>query len=155
MKTPKISLIFLLVSMLALSACAGLQDLLPETGPPEEPAPTLATTSWELVSYGEPGSEIPVIEETEVTLEFQDDSQAVGYGGCNSFGAQYEVRGGALSFTELITTEIACLQEGVMEQEQAYYDALLNAGEFELAEGQLRIWYQDGQRVLNLVQAPD
>ena len=151
MKTFRISTILLLVGVLVLSACAALQDILPETGatPDPEPAPTLAMTSWTLVSYGEPGSEAEVIAGTEVTLEFQDDMQAAGLGGCNSFGAQYEATNGDISFTEIISTLIACEEEGVMEQEAAYFQALENAEEFELIDGDLRIYYDNGQRVLN------
>jgi putative lipoprotein len=153
MKISPIRIALLVVGILALSACAALQDVLPETGPTPEPAPALEMTNWNLVSYGEPGAATPVLEDTEVTLQFQEEGQAVGLGGCNSFGAQYEVANATIAFNEVITTEIACLGEGVMEQEQIYYDALLTAGEFELANGQLRIWYSDGQQVLNFVEA--
>jgi heat shock protein HslJ len=155
MKTYRVSTILLLVSVLLLSACAAVQDILPETGPtPDpEPAPALEMTSWNLVSYGEPGSETQIIEGTEVTLEFQDTTQAAGLGGCNSFGAQYQATNGDISFTEIISTLIACEEEGVMEQEDAYFQALENAEEYELMDGELRIWYDQGQRVLNFEEA--
>jgi heat shock protein HslJ len=155
MKTYRLSTILLLVSVLLLSACAAVQDILPETGPTPgpEPAPTLAMTSWTLVSYGELGAEAQVIDGTEVTLEFQDDTLAAGLGGCNSFGAQYEATNGDISFTEIVSTLIACEEEGVMEQEEAYFQALENAKEFELMDGELRIWYDNRQRVLNFEEA--
>ena len=145
------------ILVLTLAACGPLENVLPETGgtgtAEPGPAPDLVGTSWRLVSYGEPGSETQVIEGTEVTLQFQDAGQAVGSGGCNSFGAQYRAENGTLTFSEIITTEIACLDENVMEQEQTYYQALQNAGEFEMAEGQLTIWVDGGQRVLNFAEA--
>lgn len=68
------------------------------------------------MSYGEPRAEIPVMAETELTLEFQEDGQARGSGGCNAFGARYEIADGMISFTEIIFTEIACPGVGAMEQ---------------------------------------
>jgi len=102
-------------------------------------------------SYGEPGSESPVLEGTKVTLQFQDENQAGGSGGCNTFGAQYAVSDGVISITEIESTLMACTAEGVMEQEEQYYDALQAAGEFDLRDGELRIWYNDGEGVLNFV----
>ena len=133
--------IFIGFLILILSACA----------PVEEPvSPTnLSDTQWQLMSYGEPGSETPVIEETEVVLLFEGDGQASGSSGCNSFGAQYEVANSTISISELIATEIACPGEGIMEQEMAYFQALRSAESFELIDGELRIWYNDG--VLNFV----
>lgn len=138
--------------VLILPACAPAPNgALPETGDGQEPDTTgnLANTSWRLVSYGEPGSEIPVLAETEVTLEFEAGTHAGGSSGCNSFGAQYEGTDGELSFTEIISTLMACEEGGVMEQEQLYIQALQTAGGFELSGDQLTIHYGDGQGVLN------
>lgn len=128
--------------ILAMSACAPANGEVPE----------LTSTRWRLVSYGEPGSEIPVIEDTEVTLQFDEENRAGGSGGCNTFGAEYEVANDRLSFGEIESTLIGCIAEGVMEQEAEYYDALWTAEEFELTEDELRIWYGDGHGVLNFVR---
>ena len=154
MRTRNRGLIYLIIGILilTLSACAPSDGGLPDTGNDQPGSETgLANTRWRLVSYGEQGSETQVIEGSEVTLQFEDSNQAGGSGGCNTFGAQYEVLDGRLSFTQIISTEIACTAEGVMEQEQQYFQALQTAGEFELTEGQLTIWYSDGQAVLNFV----
>jgi heat shock protein HslJ len=139
--------------ILTLSACAPSDGALSDTGDNQQPGSEtgLANTRWRLVSYGEPGSETQVIEGTEVTLQFEEGNQAGGSGGCNTFGAEYEVLDGSLAFTQIISTEIACTAEGVMEQEQQYFQTLQNAGEFELTNGQLTIRYGDRQGVLNFV----
>lgn len=126
-----------------LSACALVDD-------PAAPI-DLTGTQWRLTSYGEPGSETQIIEETEVTLQFEQEGQAGGSGGCNSYGAQYEIFNGTISFTEMMATEMACDGEGVMDQEAAYFQALRSAESFELIDGELKIWYNDGQSVLNFV----
>jgi heat shock protein HslJ len=111
---------------------------------PGEPTP-LAGTQWSLISFREEGAETPVIEGNEPTLQFQEGGQASGTGGCNQFGSQYTVTGSRLNIHEIVTTEMACLEEGVMKQEQRYYQALQSASEFEIADDQLRITYGDGQ----------
>jgi heat shock protein HslJ len=102
---------------------------------------------------GAPGAEAPVVPGTEITLTFQSGGQAGGSGGCNSYGSQYQVQDGTISFDAIITTEMACLDEGVMDQEQRYYQALQAAGTYELAGDQLKITSGDGQVVLNFVRS--
>ena len=131
------------VLILALSACAILDG----------DASELEDTRWRLESYGDPGSQTPVMEDTEVTLHFESGEQAGGSGGCNSFGARYQVSDGTISFSEIVSTEIYCTAEGVMEQERAYFEALRTADEFEVTDDQLRIRYGDGQGVLTFVRS--
>ena len=142
-------LVYLLMGalILPLTACAAINDGIQmpggngsETG--------LANTHWKLVSYGQPGSETPVIEGTGVTLQFEDDSQAGGSGGCNTFGAQYEVSDdNRLSIVDIVSTLIACSDEGLMDQETEYFDALRTAEGFEFTGESLKIRYAGG--VLN------
>ncbi len=141
------------LTIVLMSTCARLAEWVPGIVNDREPDPeaALANTEWMLDSYGEPGAENPVLEETEVTLRFGEEGHAGGFTGCNTFGAQYVVADGTLSFSEIIATEIAC--PGVMEQEREYLRALRTAGEFELTDNRLRIWYDEGERVLNFVKA--
>jgi heat shock protein HslJ len=156
-------LLFCMVFLLA--ACAPVIG--PQPGPTNTPgaAPppsqtatpgageALAGTNWTLVSYGAPGAETPVIPGTTVTLEFGPGGQAGGSGGCNSYGAPYEVQGNVLSFGQLTSTLIACEGEGTGEQETLFFQALDNAGRFELAGDRLAIWYNAEQGRLNFVMS--
>lgn len=141
------------LTIVLVSACARLAEWVPGIVNDREPdtEAALINTEWVLESYGEPGAETPVLEETEVILQFGEEGHAGGFTGCNTFGAQYTVADGTLSFKEIIATEIAC--PGLMEQEREYLRALRTAGEFELTDHQLRIWYDEGERVLNFVGA--
>lgn len=146
-------LIYFLAGMLALSiaGCTGITEIIPVTGGAQTPDSNslLANTRWKLVSYGEPGSELPVVEGSDVTLLFEAGSQAGGSGGCNTFGAQYDVSGNrALLITEVVSTEIAC-EDGLMEMEAKYLEALQSADRFEVFGDHLTIHYGNGQGVLN------
>lgn len=122
---------------------------IPQTGSSPQADAELSGTKWKLVSFSEAGLETPVIEESTITLGFDSDGQAGGSGGCNSYGASYEVRENMLSLGEITHTMMACEAEGVGEQEQGYLQALETAGRFERTEDRLTIWYGDGQSTLN------
>lgn len=117
--------------------------------PTNENENLLANTQWTLGSFGPVGAETPVLAGTAVTLTFEAGGQAGGSGGCNTFGANYQVQRNTLTFGEITSTLMACTEAGVTEQEQHYLEALRTAGEFEQTGDQLVIYYDDGQGALN------
>jgi heat shock protein HslJ len=113
---------------------------------------SLANSHWRLVSYGESGSESPVLEGTDFTLQFEDSSQAGGNTGCNTFGARYEVSaGGRISITEITSTLMACNEEALVEQESQVLDALRSAESFELNGESLSIHYKGGVLIFSRI----
>jgi len=109
-------------------------------------------SQWSLVSFGEGETETPVIEGSTLTLEFGEEGQAGGSGGCNSYGAKYEVKGNTLTIQEITSTLMACADEPVMQQELQYLGALEAATSFEMAGDTLTILYNDGKGRLNFVK---
>jgi heat shock protein HslJ len=136
--------------LLILAACSA--DGGPAAGDKDHESVDLSNTRWQLVSFTESGSEIPAVEETAVTLIFQADAQAGGSGGCNTFGAQVQVTGSRIAFSEIVSTLMACTRPGVDEQERRYFEALGAAGEFEWTGNRLTIHYDDGRGELNFIQ---
>jgi heat shock protein HslJ len=147
------NLIYIVAGLLALAlaACGSLPAT--ETPAVEETAVTdaLADTQWTLVSMGAPGAASPVVAGSTITLAFETGNQAAGSGGCNSYGGAYQVEGGALSFSSVASTLMACADPAVNDQEGQYYQALQTAVKFELTGNQLVIWYDGGQKALTFV----
>lgn len=125
----------------------------PAAEEPSEEAQELSGTAWNLESLGPAGSETEVMEETTIVLSFDSAQELGGTGGCNSYGAGYTVEDGMLVLGELVTTLIACDDQAVMDQELRYYEALRAAGEYELSEDELTIWYEDGESALHFTRA--
>ena len=109
-------------------------------------------SKWSLVSFGKTGAETPVVEGSTITLEFNDDSQLGGSGGCNSYGAQYTLEGQTLTVKEVVSTLMACADDLVMQQETQYFTALQNISSFEISGDALTIYYDNGQSQMNFVK---
>jgi putative lipoprotein len=106
----------------------------------EEKKVKLEDHLWSLVALnGE-----PLIKNTLITLEFEDD-QAVGSGGCNRYFTSYERSKPELSFGPIGSTEMFCeMPEGTMDQETAYFGALEAATTFTIEGVQLQIFNDAG-----------
>jgi heat shock protein HslJ len=112
----------------------------------------LASTEWNLVSFGMSGRDSPVSEGRSVTLKFGSDGRAGGSGGCNSYSGQYREQGQQLSFSSILSTKRACVEQRANQQEQQYFAALETARSFRLSGERLTIVYGNGRSVLNFVR---
>jgi heat shock protein HslJ len=122
-----------------LAACAtGTQE------PSPTPRPVLVDTEWVLISLD--GS--PLIEQTQITLNLGEASLD-GSAGCNTYGASYAAAEDSLRLSGLYWTEMGCTEpEGVMDQEQAYLDALSAAARFRLDGDGLEVYDEAGASIL-------
>lgn len=103
----------------------------------------LAETEWQLIRRD---GQAPISEHVP-TLSFDDAGMVNGSSGCNTFFSRYQVAGDALMFEEIATTEMDCLEDGVMEQEAAFYDALARTTTHLMREGRLTLSSASGQLV--------
>jgi heat shock protein HslJ len=88
-KATIIALVFLV-----FAGCTPKPGSIPNTGDGQTPKADnkLLNTSWSLVSFGQPSAQMPVIEGSKVTLQFNAEGEASGSGSCNSYSAQYHVK---------------------------------------------------------------
>jgi len=113
----------------------------------------LTGIDWRLVSLGPAGSETTVVAGTTVTLRFAEDNRASGSTGCNNYGGTYQVRGDNISFSRLVSTRRACLDQNANEQEQRFLSTLGAANRFRLSARRLTILSERGRSVLNFIDS--
>jgi heat shock protein HslJ len=118
--------IALVLTALMAACAAAAQDQPPAQGG------TLQGTDWVLVSLN--GNAL--MEGKAVTLRFGETS-IEGSGGCNTYGGSYTASEDGLRLSDVSWTEMACVEpKGIMEQEQAYFQALNAAARYRVAQGQ-------------------
>jgi heat shock protein HslJ len=107
---------------------------------------------WFLFSLIVDGKEYAVPEQ-KMNLQFGEGNQANGLAGCNNFGGNYQAgKDGSINFDKLNSTKMAC--EGVMEQENAYLQALSQVKLYHFDNGKLILSSLDGKTNLVFVKPP-
>ncbi len=93
----------------------------------------LTDNPWQATKIADQDGELAAaIEDIPAFIEFED-GQATGHGSCNRLFGPYEVsENGDLSFGEMGTTMMACL-DAVMQQEQAFLAALASVDAYSIA----------------------
>lgn len=113
----------------ALSACSSL------------PAPQLQSMQNYQVEWI---GERPLIDNSMLTLKLLDANRASGMAGCNTWTAEYQLKGEHLSLRNIATTRKLCAP-ALMEQEQRFLTALADIQRWEFAEHQqLLLWPAQG-----------
>jgi len=119
------------LSLALLTACAG-SGVGGEIGSPD-----LQGTAWTLVKLNG-NNPVP---DTTITLTFEEREGVQGVGGsagCNGYGGGYKQDGSSVSFSDLVSTMMAC-EQPIMDQEISYLGALGSVREFALEGGLLHL----------------
>ncbi|NOK76875.1 MAG: hypothetical protein GFH24_608316n70 [Chloroflexi bacterium AL-N5] len=103
-------------------------------------------TEWQLVAYGAPASVQMPLPDYLPTIRF-DATSLSGNAGCNTYGGDYTISGSDLTVADLFATEMACADQGAMDQEMAYLQLLSAVQTFTLADGKLTLNAPDGTLV--------
>lgn len=82
------------------------------------PAQIIGTTEWHLTQLNGTAIITPV-----VTLQLTDTTIG-GQGFCNSYHGPLTIDGNTIKFDNIASTRRICVEDGVMQQEQAYFAAL-------------------------------
>ncbi len=103
----------------------------------------LEGSEWTLVSLN---GKAP-IQDHPITIQF-NGTEVGGSAGCNGYGGQYEVEGTRLQVRGIGSTQMACLPEAVMDQEEEFHRTLQQVNAYRQAGDRLDLMEDDGQPVL-------
>ncbi|HJQ90528.1 MAG TPA: META domain-containing protein [Acidimicrobiia bacterium] len=116
---------------IALTACAD---------PGEEGASDPTANAWVLETGTLDGADIPIVDGFPITLIFdQPEGTAGGKSACNQWFGGYTLSGNELTFTDVGGTMMACVDEGVMETEAAFLDAMSQVELFTMEGDELNL----------------
>lgn len=125
----------ILVTAFGLAACASDDGdgSTPSNGP---------YGKWKVVEIG-----TLVAGAADTTLEIAQDGTVSGAGGCNGYGGDATITGGAIEFGPMISTQMAC-EPAIMEQELAYFTALQNVQGWRHQGGDLVLFDATAQSIV-------
>lgn len=121
----------------------------------ETSAENLMTTEWRMTSYSTgTGAVRSALEGTVVSAYFGADGQVTGSAGCNNYFGPFTVTGERIAIGPLGSTKMMCGEPaGVMEQEDAYLEALASSGTY-LIEGST-LTLKDGEGAVMVTYTAD
>lgn len=117
---------------------------------PAAPAPSLTGTSWVVTEIG--GD--PTLADLQPTMNFGTAGELNGHNGCNQYATSYTLEGTSLSIGEVAQTAMACLEDGVSEQETAFGAALATVTAVAFDGETTQLLDADGQVALRLGPVP-
>jgi heat shock protein HslJ len=122
----------ILITLLGLTVAACGDDETVGSEGPGEPADAgdggtavdpFGDTTWELTSGTVDGEDLVLVDGAPVTLTVTD-GQAAGRSACNNYFGELVVDGSSVTPGVFGSTEMACMEDGVMELEAAYLGAM-------------------------------
>jgi len=115
----------------------------------------LAGTVWAAsgINNGK-GGVASLVADTTVNLAFGADGRASGSAGCNRYTASYESARDTLKFGTAAATRMMCATAGVMEQEQAFLNALGTVATFRQEGDRLELRGADGALAASFSRVP-
>jgi heat shock protein HslJ len=122
-------LLSLILGGLLLIGCTAAQN--------DDSTAALTDITWVLQHYNQ-----PLLPDTTLTIEFNNNGQVNGSAGCNSYFGSYDLDGSSLITGPVGSTEMWC--EGLMDQESAFLQALQAATGLTVTENSLTIHTPDG-----------
>ena len=146
--------IICVAALFGLTGCAPEEAGVAET--PSQPATaaesmkpdvSLTNTYWRLVELN--GGAVSPGEGRELHMILRGEDQVGGYAGCNQFTGSMTVTGDGLSVGPIASTRRMC--QGVMEQEDAFLQALESAHRYSISGEDLAIEDANGEVTMRFV----
>ncbi|MFN8632875.1 MAG: META domain-containing protein [Chloroflexota bacterium] len=114
----------------------------------------LVNWPWRVVSFRMNGMSTRPLSEapSPMSAVFTEDGSVAGGSGCNTYRGSYLIDGSTITFSQMATTRRACVQPGVMEQEQAFLAALTAVRRFSATGEMLRLLDDAGTEQITLMR---
>lgn len=108
----------------------------------------LTARKWTLQTIG---SEPIKLEKKIPFVVFDGKSGSVsGNGGCNGYGGKFESKDSKLKITNVMSTMMACMEDGRMMTEHGLHEGLRNADRYEI-KGEKLYLYQGEKELLSFI----
>lgn len=139
------------LSLLAIgfASCSSTHNTNATNPPASTPTISLVGTEWLLRDL----AGAPALDQPQATLSFLDGGRAAGNGSCNRFTGSFEISGNTLKFGPMASTRMACMDNGVSDQEDRYLKALAAATRYAMDGGALLIFCDGYPKPLRFVPA--
>ncbi|HKN24999.1 MAG TPA: META domain-containing protein [Candidatus Acidoferrum sp.] len=133
-----------------LSSCASSNKT--TANPPKTAAATqvsLPGTEWMLTDL----AGTPALPGGKATLAFPEAGRVAGNGSCNRFTGSVVISGDTLKMGPLASTRMACVDNDVSKQEDAYFKALNAATRYAYQDPYLLIYAEGFDKPLRFTRA--
>jgi heat shock protein HslJ len=111
-------------------------------------------TAWTVTGINNgKGGVASLVADTNVTIEFGPEARVSGTAGCNRYTAGYTADKGALKFAPAAATRMMCAAPGVMQQEQAFLQALTRVATMRMEGDRLELRAADGALMISAQRA--
>jgi len=146
---PLSQLACLILIALSLCACPSTHNNKAANPAPSSSPASLLGTEWVLRDV----TGTPALAAPQATLQFPEAGRVAGNGSCNRFTGNVEISGNTLKFGPLASTRMACVDNGVSDQEDRYLKALGAATRYALENGDLLIYCEGYEKPLRFSRA--
>jgi heat shock protein HslJ len=140
----------LLLATAFLASCSTSDKQTASAPKPPVGAPiSLAGMEWVLSDL----AGTPALPGGKATLGFPEADRVAGNGSCNRFTGAVTITGDAVKIGPLASTRMACVDESVSKQEEAYLKALGAATRYSYQDPYLLIYCEGFDKPLRFVRA--
>jgi len=97
---------------------------------------------------------VGIVSDSTLTMAFDTEGRVSGTTGCNRYTAAYRAEGDTLRFSAVAATRLACPDQALTEQEQAFLRALESVATLHFEGDRLDLRQADGALGIIMVRKP-
>ncbi|MGB9435330.1 MAG: META domain-containing protein [Candidatus Acidiferrum sp.] len=137
------------VTVLFVASCASTNKPAASTPKPTVSQISLPGTEWVLTDL----AGTPALPGGKATLSFLEAGRVAGNGSCNRFTGSVAITGDTLKLGPLASTRMACVDNGISQQEDTYLKALAAATRYAYQDPYLLIYANGFDEPLRFTRA--